>query len=263
VLSSWKIEDGACYISEETKIYVVWSMLCHSSKIFWGCEMIKELDRSKALLDKDLVEKDLSAFPELLDLYHKIESPLLDAVRIVICFENYFKAILLLENYTIHKMDLNVCREHFPQFVTGRKQLLQKTTPISINDIKQAENHNLIVSTEPFQTLGYQTIELRTLLKQPKYRAVYSKGKESDDTLFMLLLWLNGTRNSLHFLTVEYIASGGIGVKYFLFLRDYVSTHIDAYAEKFYKDNEDLIKTGKMLIETLDPEKSDLKAMEN
>jgi len=132
---------------------------------------------------------------------------------------------------------------------------LQKTTPISINDIKQAENHNLVVSTEPFQTLGYQTIEFRTLLEQPKYRAVYSKGKDSDDKLFPLLQSLNDTRNSLHFLAVEYIASGGLGVNYFLFLRDYVSTYIDAYAEQFYKDNEDLIKTGKMLIETLDPEK--------
>lgn len=256
MLSLWKIEDGACYISEETKTYVVWSMLCYSSKMFWGCEMITELDRAKSLLDKDLVEKDSNALPELLDLYYKIENPLLDAVRIVICFENYFKAILLLENYTIHKMDLNVCREHFPQFVNSKNQLLQKTSPILIGDIKQAENHHPVVSVEPFRTLSYQTIEVSTLLDQPEYRAIYSKGEESDETLFPLLRSLNDTRNSLHFLTVEYIASGGLGVNYFLFLRDYVSTHIDAHREKFYKDNEDLIKTGKMEIEhLLEPEK--------
>ncbi len=257
MLSLWKIEDGACYISEETKIYVVWSMLCYSSKMFWGCEMIKELDRAKSLSDKAFVESEPTAFSELLDLYKKIESPLLDAIRIVICFENYFKAILLLENYIIHKMDLNVCREHFPQFVAGttRKQLLQKSTPVSILDIKQAENHNPVWSVQSFRALLNQTIEISSLLEQPKYRAVYSKGKETDDELFPLLGRLNETRNSLHFLNIEYLASGGLAVDSFLFLRDYVSTHIDTYGEKFYRDNEDSIKTGKMLIETLDPEK--------
>lgn len=254
MLSPWKIEDGACYISEETKIYVVWLMLCYSSKMFWGCEMIKELDRAKALSDKAFVEKEPTAFSELLDLYRNIESPLLDTIRIVVCFENYFKAKLLLENYVIHKMDLNICREHFRQFITGRNQLLQKTTPILIKEIKQAENHNPVWSIQPLRTLKKQTIEVSTLLKQPKYRAIYSMGKETDDGLFPLLESLNRTRNTLHFLNVEYIASGGLGVDSFLFLRDYVSTHIDAYGEKFYKDNESLIQAGKMETESLNPE---------
>lgn len=254
MLSLWKIEDGACYISEETKTYVAWSLLYYSSKMFWGCEMIKELDRAKSLSEKAFGNEP-SAFPELLDLLQKIESPLLDAIRIVICFENYFKAMLLLENYVIHRMDLNVCREKFPQFVTGnRKQLLQKSTPVLLQDIKQAENHNKVWSVEPIQSLTPQTIEISTLLGQPKYCAIYSKGKGTDDKLFPLLKALNGTRNSLHFLNVEYIASGGLGVDNFVFLRDYVLKHIDAFGEKFYKDNEGSIKTGKMLIETLDPE---------
>ena len=88
--------------------------------------MIKELDKAKSISDRAFGNEP-TAFPELLDLLQKIESPLLDAVRIVVCFENYFKAMLLLENYVIHRMDLNVCREKFPQFITGKqKQLLQK-----------------------------------------------------------------------------------------------------------------------------------------
>jgi hypothetical protein len=257
MLSVWKIEDGACYISEETKTYVAWSMLCFSSKMFWGCEMIRELDKAKSLSDKAFIGNESDAFSELLDLYQQIESPLLDAIKIVICFENYFKAILLLENYAIHQMDLKICREDFPQFVTKntRKELLQKSTPILIQDIKQAEKHHIVWSTDPFQTLKNQTIQISTLLEKPKYQTVYSKGKESDDELFPLLRSLNRTRNSLHFLNIEYIGSGGLGVGSFLFLRDYVSTYIDSYIEKFYKDNESLINTGKKLIETLDPER--------
>ena len=106
------------------------------------------------------------------------------------------------------------------------------------------------------QSLTPQTIEISTLLGQSKYRAIYSKGKEIDDKLFPLLQKLNRTRNSLHFLSVEYLASGGLGVDRFVFLRDYVLKYIDTYGEKFYKDNEGSINTGKIEIETLDPEKS-------
>lgn len=254
MLSLWKIEDGACYISEETKTYVAWSLLCYASKMFWGCEMIKELDKAKSIADRAFGNEP-TAFPELLDLLQKIESPLLDAVRIVVCFENYFKAMLLLENYVIHRMDLNVCRGRFPQFITGKqKQLLQKSTPILIQDLKQAENHDKTWSVKPLQSLTPQTIEISTLLGQPKYRAIYSNGKEIDDKLFPLLQELNRTRNSLHFLSIEYLASGGLGVNHFVFLRDYALKYIDSYSEKFYRDNEGSINTGKIEIETLDPE---------
>lgn len=253
MLTLWKIEDGACYISEETKTYVAWSLLCYSSKMFWGCGMIKELDKAKSLSDKVFGDEP-TALPELIRLLQNIESPLLDAVRIVICFENYFKAMLLLKNYVIHRMDTTVCSK-FPQFIKGRgTQLLQKSTPILLQDIKQAENRDTVWSVAPLQLLTPRTIEISTLLEKPKYRAIYSKGKEIDDKLFPLLQALNSTRNSLHFLNVEYIASGGLGVDQFVFLRDYVLKHIDAFGEKFYKDNEDSIKTGKMEIEDLDPE---------
>ena len=254
MLSLWKIEDGACYISEETKTYVVWSMLCYSSKMFWGCEMIKELDKAKSLSDKAFGDEP-TVFSELLDLLQRIESPLLDAIRIVICFENYFKAVLLLENYVIHRMNRGICRDRFPQFVTGKAaKLLQDSAPVLISDIKQAEGH-FGLSVKPLETLTDQTIGLSTLLEKTEYKAIYSKEKETDKKLFPLLQSLKDTRNSLHFLNIEYLASGGLGVDSFLFLRDYVSTHIDSYGEKFYKDNEDSIKTGKMEIESLDPEK--------
>ena len=173
----------------------------------------------------------------------------------VICFENYFKAVLLFQNYVIHQMDLNICRDHFPQFVTGkvRKQLLQRSTPISISDVKRAENR-VSVSAEPLQTLTDRTIQISTLLREPHYRSIYSKGRESDDKLFPLLLSLNSTRNNLHFFNIEYLDLAGLRVDDFLFLRDYVSAYIDDYAEDLYKNNESSLEDGKMIIETLAPE---------
>jgi hypothetical protein len=255
MLSLRKIEDGACYISKETNAYVAWSLLGYSSKMFWGGEMIKQLEKAKFLSDGAFGGNEPSMFQELIDLLQGIESPLLDAVRIAICFENYFKAMLLLGNFVIHRMDLNVCRDKYPQFATGkRNQLLQKSTPILLQEIKKAENRLNSLSVEPLQSLTAQTIEYNTLLREPKYQAIYSRGKEIDDKLFPLLQGLNRTRNSLHFLCIEYTASGGLGVDDFVFLREYVSMHIDDYGEKFYKDNEGSIRAGRMEIEGLDPE---------
>ena len=120
-----RIEEGACYVTDTTNLYVAWSMLCSSSKLFWGCGIIKELDRAVSLFGQASGDKPEAfvttqgkAFSELIELLQNIESPVLDAVRIVICFENYLKAKMLLNGYLIHQMDVNVCRGGYSQFVT-------------------------------------------------------------------------------------------------------------------------------------------------
>ena len=249
-----RIEEGACYVSSTTKLYVAWSMLYHSSNLFWGCEIIRKLGKAKDLFDR-FVEREPAALPELLEFYQGIESPVLDAIRIMICFENYFKAKLLLEGYVIHQMNLDVCREHYPQFVTGktRRRLLQRTTPISIDDIKQAENHKGH-SIEPLRTLTKQTIGMSTLLGERKYRAIYSDDQAADDRkLFSVLHRLNQTRNTLHFLNAEYIASGGQVAPNLVFLHDYVLDHIDALGNKIREENKSELEAGEEEVHDILP----------
>lgn len=246
-----RIEEGACYVTDTTNLYVAWSMLCSSSKLFWGCGIIKDLDRAKSLSDQAFGDKP-EALPELIELLQNVESPVLDAVRIVICFENYFKAKMLLEGYVIHQMKLDVCRQYYPQFVTinARKVLLQKTTPILIEEVKHAENPEGY-SIEPLQTLTKQTIGIGVLLGQPKYRTVFLRDQTPDDQkLLSLLQSLNDTRNTLHFLNIEYIASG-MAVGDFVFLRDYVTSHIDALANKIIDEDKSELETGKAEIDNL------------
>jgi hypothetical protein len=252
MLSLREIEEGACYISDETRIFVAWEMLYYASKIFWTCDTLKILDRAKSLYNYAFVAGENNKFGELVELLQQVENPIIDTVRIVICFENYFKALLLLNKYAIHQMNLDICRNEFSQFVFGQnKQLLQRSTPILISDIKQAENNDPW-SMEPLRILNNQTISISTLLKNQKYRAVYSKGNKSDKKLFPILKSLNSTRNSLHFLNVDYIAGGKLQINDLVFLRDYVSTHIDTWGGNFYRDNKDLIGIGKTQIEHLD-----------
>ena len=250
-----RIEEGACYVSDTTNLYVAWSMLCYSSKLFWGCEMIKELDQAKSLFDRFSEQHEPAVFTELVELFQSMESPVLDAVRIVTCFENYFKARLLMEGYVIHQMDLSVCQEHYPQFVTGkeRKRLVQNTTPISIDEVKQAEKHEGY-SVEPFRTLTQRTIGMGILLGRPRYRAVYSENRAPyDRKLFSVLGRLNETRNTLHFLNVEYIACGGMAIDDFVFLRDYVSAHIDALANRIRNESESELEFGEKEVHSFLP----------
>ncbi len=244
-----RIDEGACYITDTAKQYVAWSMLCLSSKLFWGCGIIKDLDRVKSLLDKmkyvsgqDIGDKS-EALSELLELLQNNESSVLDAVRIMICFENYFKAKMLLSGYIIHEIDPNECENRYPEFYEKNK----KKVPILIRDIKQAENLDNWGIT-PLQTLKKQTIRMSMLLREPKYRKIYSGQTSDDQRLFYLLRKLNETRNTLHLLSVEYIVGEFEG---FVFLRDYVTNHIDVLANKMADENKGELDAGKSEINHL------------
>lgn len=251
-----RMEEGACYVVDTTNLYVAWSMLFYASKLFWNCDSIKNLDDLKSLHEHISDEKEL-AFPKLTKLYQNFESPVLDAIRIMICFENYFKAKLLLNGYVIHQMDRNYCLKHYPQFLTGksRKKLLQDTTPILLKDIKDAEKHQDFGSIKPLRTLTKHTIKTNTLLKMSKYRIIYSTGNsKKDQNLFSVLGRLNNSRNNLHFLNIEYLGPAGnpgININDLLFLRDYVLVHLDDFGNKLREENEGLLEVGKMEIEHL------------
>jgi len=231
-------------------------MLCYSSKLFWGCEVIKRLDQAKSLSDQLFDQCEPAAFTELLELFQRMESPVLDAVRIVTCFENYFKARLLMAGYVIHQMDVSACQEHHPQFVTGRtrKRLLQNTTPISIAEVKRAERREGY-NVKPLRTLTNRTVTMSMLLGKPRYRAIYLNDRAPDDQkLLSVLRKLNETRNTLHFLNVEYIALGGMPVDEFVFLRDYVSDHVDALAERTRNESESELKLGEKEVHDFLPD---------
>jgi hypothetical protein len=89
------------------------------------------------------------------------------------------------------------------------------------------------------------------LLGQPKYRTIYFSDQAPDDQkLLSLLELLNGTRNTLHFLNIEYIASGMV-IGDFSFLRDYVTTHIDALANKISDESKGDLEIGRAEIDHL------------
>lgn len=251
-----RIEEGACYFNYTTNLLVAWSMLYYASKLFWGCDAIKRLDDLKSF-HEHIFDKDEPTFQKLIELYKSFESPVLDAIRIMICFENYFKAKLLLNGYVIHQMDRNYCREHHPQFLTGniKKSLLQDTTPILLKEVKEAEKHLDFGSRKPLYSLTKYTIKINTFLKKFKYQMIYSTGNSQvDEKLISVLGKLNDHRNSLHFLNIEYLGPPGNptgNVNDLTFLRDYVLKHIDDFGNKLGEENKGMFEIGERQIEYL------------
>ena len=165
---------------------------------------------------------------------------------------------MLLEGYVIHQMEKAECQK-YPQFTKkNSKELLQKTIPILINNVRQAENQNLW-SAKSLQTLTKKTIEFNVLSSEAKYKAIYSKQTAEDKRMFSVLRRLNQTRNTLHFLSIEYI----VGEIYdYVFLRDYVTNHIDALAIKIMDEDKRKLDVGEAeinhMLDTEDIEYDDI-----
>lgn len=101
---------------------------------------------------------------------------LTDCIKITICFENYMKAILLLNGFIIHKLDKQI----FPKLYQE-----QFERPISLNEIKAISNWELNEKINSdneglrFQIKGItkSTIGMKELLS-PNYQNICKMHKE-------------------------------------------------------------------------------------
>lgn len=253
MLSIVDIREGACYFQAETALYVAWSMLGYASRMFWRCEVIQELDHLQELLDGF---GKRTTFADISDTFENMEGPVLDSMRIVTCFENYFKAKLLLQDYAIHEMDKDVCARQYPQFMEegNKKRLSQITKPIPIQSIKEAEQRDAY--TRQYRTLTKQTIGLRTLLHQANYQAIYSTSlPQEDERLLSVIQAINATRNTLHFLSVQYLGfPASLSLYDCRFLQNYVQEHIDTLFTRIGNEREVDLRAGKDIIDILGSE---------
>lgn len=118
---------------------------------------------------------------------------LIDKIKIAICFENIFKAILISHLNVVHKIDPNIHRE------LARKQ---NNTPIEHEEMLQAANgwtidnriNNIDGINKVIHGLTGQTINYSTLLQKENYSSLFNLGEE----LRLDLINMNLERNNLH-----------------------------------------------------------------
>lgn len=188
MLRGQQVEEGACYTARRWRKQVAMNMLASSYRLFAPASRIAKLESLAAHVNPKNQRARLRASRFLWSL----DPAVLDAFRITTCFENLFKARLLLAGYVIHR----VSRQAAYCSIERR----QRSQPIRIGEIKKMEGlRGRQAAGYSFASLSPQTLRWSTLVGEPAYRAQL----RLPDRLFDVLKTLADKRNTLHFLALE------------------------------------------------------------
>lgn len=165
-------------------------MIVFGSQTFVKAKHIKKLDELSNIIDT----LDKSAQEEIQpsqEIKQKTSEFLLetipDWIRISICFENYMKAILLVNGFLIHKID---------KISLKTMANNQNKKPISLFEFNQFYNYSVEIDSRRWilEGLKPQTIDFSVLLRK-KYQDVI----QLPEKILGLIYEINSKRNNLHF----------------------------------------------------------------
>ncbi len=152
------------------------------AKVLAGLHILEECNK---LLQQNLPYNQNALAQEFIFDY------LIDCVRILIFFEGYMKAELILKNFCVHNINKEGAYQHLTTLANQ-----QKKRPIDLGEIQLVEP--FIVDTQA-NTIEHGGIKETTLsiniLLGPKYRLHY----QLDDILIEDIKYFNNLRNKLHF----------------------------------------------------------------
>lgn len=179
----------SCYYSEESQQIFSINLLTFGYEYFMSATHIKYIDElenfieNKNFRNPDFFFKNVGKYAF---------DNLIDAIRLCICFENYMKAKLLLNNIVIHKVSDSL------DYLSLRNE--QKKRPILLSEIKSIKSWKKIEDEDVYILPGLteQTLNFSTLMKD-NYQSIIKLPSE----IKLSVLKINEKRNSLHFLTGE------------------------------------------------------------
>lgn len=171
------------YFAKRNMAGVAMQLINTSIAIFNQCDIIKELSFLTESINKDFKEIDINklgriAFQETID-----------NVRIVMCFENYMKAVLLSKGYIVHEIDRKLITLH------PISNKIKNKEPILISEFLNYESFysdgNKICKIKGIRK---ETLQFSVLLNE-KYQSIISL----PPSLKIILKKRNEKRNHLHF----------------------------------------------------------------
>ena len=133
-----------------------------------------------------------------------IEHHLSDTTNVIICFENYMKAVLLLKDFLVHSIKkVNTKRTWKTMFKNYSREkkcnllrMKQSKEPLLMNDLRQIKNFEL---TENNTRTKWEVIESTTLNFTTMLKPGYQKHINLPPDVLEALIRVNQHRNSLHF----------------------------------------------------------------
>jgi len=185
------LAEGACYRDLRTRKWVAICILEQCYRICEGASLLRRLDDLAAIDFNNFTNRDNEARFRLHDLIISLDPPVLDAVRIATCFENLFKARLLLRGYIIHQIDKKALSSSYKYLADE-----QQARPIKISEIKHAEGLQRRNHDYAFQSLSSFTLTYSRLVTQEAYKTQLHLPPK----LFKSLADIVDNRNNLHYL---------------------------------------------------------------
>lgn len=186
------------------------NLMVNGYKILYGATIIKRFETYKSV---EFTKENPPNFQTLLPF---INDSLMDDTRIITCFENYMKGVLILNDFVVH-------------LLTNKNKDLkyeQRDRPIKITEVFTPEsflhfNHS---KPETWETI-FQTLSFSWMLKL-KYQDIINFPVD----ILSILTGINEERNKLHFISVDQFQFGKPTIdkysKIINFANDIISRHI-------------------------------------
>ncbi len=158
------------YSTQETISQTAASLIVFGAGIFHKAKIIKDLD----LLEE--IAKGLdnqSSPPNINELNEFLFSYLTDSISVLIFFENYMKAELIMKEYCVHQL-----KKDIPEFKDVAKR--QFFEPISIDEINSIEPFEIYAEREEIFHRGIKetTIGMKELIGSQSYLNNYQLSDE-------------------------------------------------------------------------------------
>lgn len=194
--------------------------------IFFGAEILKnakiinEIDSLKKIVEE--LESG-STHPKDLNTNDFVLEYLVDCIRIMVFFENYMKAELIIKGYCIHVIDHN-----HPDFKSLAKE--QKSRPIRLEEINNIEKFYLDKDSKIFyhKALKETTIQVKELIGHENYRSIYGFEHQMID----LIKRFNLYRNKLHMHSTVEISLSRPFLSDIEYLNNFVDKKLDEILKK-------------------------------
>lgn len=171
------------YFHKRNMAGIAMNLIATSISTFNQCNIIPNLVFLKSKINDKINEDEFKKIAKI-----AFQEPI-DNVRIIMCFENYMKAILLSKGYIIHQLDKNNVKI---------KSLINKNydEPILLSELNQYESFyfNVDKNMHTINGIKKETLNVSRLFKE-KFQDIISLPKEILDCIINI----NTERNSLHY----------------------------------------------------------------
>lgn len=180
-----------CYLNNETQKKSAISLTVFGAKQFKKANIFSFLPKleeiserySKSTIPIGVFNKDILPY---------VEYWLMDSIRIIVFFENYMKAKLILADCLAHRINDNEGKEYFHIKAEQKKRPIKLVELNNIKPFSFSEEEKVVTH----EALSVYTLGFNDILSRKKYVDLFSIEKD----LIGFLKVINKDRNRLHFL---------------------------------------------------------------